>query len=100
MAIIEIGFDGGHHRRIGLALGNQTLKITLDLRRLQWPVIGPILGQRLENVGDIDDARFERQRIGIDMKRVALAIGGFMVVRGPARDFLDGVEALEHLESL
>ena len=58
-------------------------------------MIGAILGQRLENVGDIDDARFERQRIAGDMKRVALAIGGFMMVRGPARDVLDGVEALE-----
>ena len=50
--------------------------------------------QRLKGIGDIDDARFERQGGAADMEGIALPIRRFVMVIRPARQIIDGSRRL------
>lgn len=78
--LIKIGFDTSHHIAIQLArlgfFGNDSKYLLGG----HWAAVRPTLLQRLEDVGDGNDPRFQRQVSFSQVIRVAGAINALVVL--------------------
>jgi hypothetical protein len=71
--------------RIEPALRDECLQMPDDFILRQPAAVGAVLRERLKNIGDADDARFQMDLFGRALERIAQAEQIFMVIAGPDR---------------
>ncbi len=100
IAVLHVDGDPGNDVRVEFVLPDHLDQYLANLVTVQPLAIGPLLGQRLKDIGDGNQPRLEFQLIPLQSKRIAAAIQTFMMIGRPSGYIFKADDPGQDLEGL
>lgn len=100
IAVLHVDGDPGNDVRVEFVPPDHLDQYLANLVTVPPLAIGPLLGQRLKDIGDGNQPRLEFQLIPLQSKRIAAAIQTFMMIGRPSGYIFKADDPGQDLEGL